>query len=79
MTTKTKAKCSIDRDAFISHAQPMTVALGGTQVGLALPKEFSTGSFGWNHTGKMQLVVNGKAVEVQVGLNLTVIGSKEAS
>jgi hypothetical protein len=41
-------------------------------------KEFSTGSFGWNVNAKTVIEVGGRRLPVQVGLNLTVIGSKEA-
>ena len=43
----------------------------------AAVKEFSTGSLGWNINDKLQLEVDGKPVTVQVGLNLTIIGSKD--
>jgi len=39
---------------------------------------FSTGSFGWYYNGKTTVMVDGKPLSVQVGLNLTVVGSKEA-
>ena len=41
-------------------------------------KAFSTGSFGWYLNGKTVIQVDGKPLNVQVGLNLTVVGSKEA-
>ncbi len=44
---------------------------------LAGVKEFSTGSLGWHHNGKITVEVGGTVVTVQVGLNLTVVGSKE--
>ena len=44
----------------------------------AEPKEFSTGSFGWYLSGKATVMVDGKPVQVQVGANLTIIGSKES-
>jgi hypothetical protein len=40
-------------------------------------KEFSTGSLGWYLNGKTTIEVNGKPVTVQIGMNLTIIGSKE--
>ena len=43
----------------------------------AAVKEFSTGSLGWNINDKLQIEVDGKPVTVQVGLNLTIIGSKD--
>ena len=46
---------------------------------LAEVKEFSTGSFGWYLNGKTVIEIDGKAVSVQIGMNMTVVGSKEAS
>ena len=43
----------------------------------AAAKEFSTGSLGWNISQKMDVLVNGQPQKVQVGLNLTIVGSKE--
>ena len=40
-------------------------------------KEFSTGSFGWNLNTKVIVDVGGQPVNVQVGMNLTVVGSKD--
>jgi serine/threonine protein kinase len=42
----------------------------------ALP-EFSAGSFGWYVNGKATIDIDGVSVPVQVGMNLTVIGSKD--
>jgi hypothetical protein len=44
---------------------------------LADPKEFSTVSLGWNISEKTVLEVNGEPQRVQIGLNLTIAGSKE--
>jgi hypothetical protein len=43
----------------------------------AVVKEFSTGSLGWYLNGKTMVEVDGLPVAVQIGLNLTVVGSKE--
>ena len=40
-------------------------------------KEFSTGSLGWYLNGKTSIDVGGKLVSVQIGMNLTIVGSKE--
>ena len=45
---------------------------------LAEVKSFSTGSFGWYLNGKTVMTVDGKTVSVQIGMNLTIVGSKEA-
>ena len=43
----------------------------------AEPREFSTGSFGWYVNAKAPVTIDGKTVQVQVGMNLTVVGSKD--
>jgi len=69
--------CPIARADFRVHARPIEVVIGG-QPFTAEVKEFSTGSFGWNVNAKTVIEVGGKRLPVQVGLNLTVIGSKES-
>lgn len=72
-----KSLCPVSRDQFVASAEPIHVRLGDMPF-LAVPKTFSTGSLGWNVNAKMPVVIDGKAVMVQVGLNLTIIGSKDA-
>ncbi|MGH9363404.1 MAG: hypothetical protein ACRD2T_15960 [Thermoanaerobaculia bacterium] len=72
------SKCPIDREQFRSGAQPVKVEINGVAY-QAQVKEFSTGSFGWNLNTKVTITVGGMPVNVQVGLNLTVVGSKELS
>jgi hypothetical protein len=72
-----KTTCPIDRVEFKQNAHPVTFEIAGTPV-TADPREFSTGSFGWYFTGKVSIEVNGKKLPVQVGCNLTVVGSKDA-
>ncbi len=43
----------------------------------AQPKEFSTGSLGWNVNEKVNIQMGDRRVTVQVGLNLTIVGSKD--
>lgn len=69
-------KCPVTRSEFREQAQPVTVKINGAAM-TALPKEFSTGSLGWHLNGKAILEVGGKQVSVQIGMNLTIIGSKE--
>jgi hypothetical protein len=71
-----KTQCPISREDFLAKAQPVKVELNGFPM-TAEPREFSTGSFGWNVNGKATITVDGKPVSVQVGMNLTVIGSKD--
>jgi hypothetical protein len=71
-----KTPCPIERQEFKDNAQSVSFEIAGTPVS-ADPREFSTGSFGWYYTGKVNIVVNGKSLPVQVGCNLTVVGSKD--
>jgi hypothetical protein len=67
----------ISLSTFVAKAEPLKVVINGMEM-TAEPKSFSTGSFGWNINGKTTITVDGKSLPVQVGLNLTVVGSKEA-
>lgn len=41
-------------------------------------REFSTGSIGYNANGKAELCIDGQHyVQMQIGANITVVGSKE--
>ena len=72
-----KTTCPITRSEFRQHAQPnMPVVLNGTPLA-ALAKEFQTGSLGWNLNGKTTVTINGKVCTCQIGLNVTIVGSKE--
>jgi len=73
-----KTPCPVDRTEFLSNATAVTFEIAGTPV-TAEPREFSTGSFGWYFTGKVSIEVNGKKLPVQVGCNLTVVGSKDVA
>jgi hypothetical protein len=68
----------VSRGEFLAQAKAVEVVINGQPV-LAQAKEFSTGSFGWHHGDKVMLKVGDRLVKVQVGLTLTVIGSKEAA
>jgi hypothetical protein len=71
-----KTTCPVTRAEFREQAKPVEVTINGVPL-QAEVKEFSTGSFGWYLNGKVPVKVGDKTVHVQVGLNLTVIGSKE--
>jgi len=71
-----KTTCSITRAEFHEHAKPISIKIGEVPL-LAEVKEFSTGSLGWYLNGKTTIEVGGKAVTVQIGMNLTIVGSKE--
>ena len=72
-----KTECPVSREEFLTQAKGLQVTINGQAV-LAQVKEFSTGSFGWHHGDKLTVKVGDKLVKVQVGLTLTVIGSKDA-
>ena len=69
--------CPISRTQFVEKAEPVKIVINGQEM-LAEVKEFSTGSFGWNLNAKTIITVDGKPISVQIGMNLTVVGSKEA-
>jgi hypothetical protein len=74
-----KTTCPISREDFLAKAEPLKIEIGGSSFPLtAEPKHFSTGSFGWYVNSKAQLMVDGKPLSVQVGMNLVVVGSKES-
>ena len=70
--------CSITRSQFHSHAKPQSATVAGVPLALAA-KEFSTHSLGWGANGKVTIDINGVPTYCQVGVNVTVIGSKELS
>ena len=71
-----KTTSPITRQQFRDGAKAVEVTIGGSPM-LADPREFSTGSLGGYLNGKTVVEVNGVKVTVQVGLNLTIVGSKE--
>ena len=71
-----KTTCPISRAEFRSKAKPVTVKIGEVPL-QAEVKEFSTGSLGWYLNGKTTIDVGGTPVSVQIGMNLTIVGSKE--
>jgi hypothetical protein len=72
-----KSPCPISKTQFLEKAESVKLVIGTTEL-VADKREFSTGSFGWYYNGKINVTVDGKPLSVQVGLNLTVVGSKEA-
>jgi hypothetical protein len=70
--------CNISRNEFAQDAKAVVVTIEGVPM-IATPKQFSTGSLGWNINNKAQLKIGDKTVTVQVGLNLTIVGSKDAA
>ena len=71
-----KSTCPVTRAEFQRDAQPVEVTVNGIPM-TAEVKEFSTGSLGWYLNGKTSIKVGDKSVSVQIGMNLTIVGSKE--
>jgi hypothetical protein len=72
-----KTSCPVTATQFLEKAEPLRISINGQEM-LAEVKSFSTGSFGWYLNGKTVISIDGKAVSVQIGMNMTVVGSKEA-
>ena len=71
-----KSSCPVTRAEFMHDAKPVEVTINGIPM-TAEVKEFSTGSLGWYLNGKASVKVGDKSVNVQIGMNLTIVGSKE--
>lgn len=63
------------RGYFRVHARPVPLTLAGAVVE-GVPKEFSSGSLGWNFSGTVTIMVAGVPVQCQAGVNLTIKNSK---
>jgi hypothetical protein len=72
-----KTTCPISRAEFWDQAEDLKVSINGQDGIFAEKKGFSTGSLGWYLNGKTTVEIAGKRVAVQIGLNLTIVGSKE--
>jgi hypothetical protein len=72
-----KTSCPVSLTQFLEKATPLKISINGQDM-LAEVKSFSTGSFGWYLNGKTVIEIDGKAISVQIGMNMTVVGSKEA-
>ena len=71
-----KTTCPVNRSDFRAKAKPVSVTINNVPM-QAMVKEFSTGSLGWYLNGKTTIDVGGTLVAVQIGMNLTIVGSKE--
>ncbi|MBN9523766.1 hypothetical protein J0H58_35530 [bacterium] len=76
MAKAAKTTLALTRDQFRTHAQPVAVVINGKEFKVP-KKEFSTGSLGWYLSDKMDVTIDGVDVKVQIGLNLTIVGSKD--
>ncbi len=75
-TTTKKTACPVTREQFREGAKPIEVVINGVPM-VASPKEFSTDSLGYYLNGKTVIKIGDVACSVQIGCNLTLVGSKE--
>jgi hypothetical protein len=71
-----KTVCPISRPQFTADAKPLEIVINGESMKIPV-KEFSTGSLGWYLNKKMDVKVGNATVSVQIGLNMTIVGSKD--
>jgi hypothetical protein len=72
-----KTVCPITRQEFVDAAVPLKVSINGHTFG-AMPRYGEDGkSSGYYVNGKITLRIGGKDVTCQVGLNVSVVGSKD--
>lgn len=67
--------CPVTIGEFREHAKSLPVKIGEEAFN-AKPKEFSTGSLGWYLNQKVDVIINGKPCPCQIGMSVTIIGSK---
>ena len=61
---------------FKSHAKPLTLTLGGVELGSVTPGISSNGKLQWSFQGKVEMDVGGVKARCQVGCNVTCIHSE---
>lgn len=77
---KKKPFCPFTRDQFMRQAVPQQVRVGESGILYAVPKEFSTGSYGWYINGQVTVPMpDGGSVKCQAQFQLVAVGSKEKS
>jgi hypothetical protein len=73
---KTSLPAGTTRKALVGSGKKVQVTIEGKTQSADI-REFSTGSIGWNVNDKQDVVINGVTYKCQVGLNVTIIGTKE--
>lgn len=66
----------ITRDEFLLEAKDVQLTNGNGVAVTLSPRQFSTGSVGFSHNGKVLIPVGNRKVLCQATVNLTVVGSK---
>ncbi|HWO23483.1 MAG TPA: hypothetical protein VNO30_32300 [Kofleriaceae bacterium] len=72
-----KTSCPVSLTQFLEKAEALKVVINGQEMHAEV-KQFSTGSFGWYMNQKLTVQIDGKPVQVQIGMNMAVVGSKDA-
>ena len=72
-----KTSCPVSLSQFLEKAEALKVVINGQEMHAEV-KQFSTGSFGWYMNQKLTVQIDGKPVQVQIGMNMAVVGSKDA-
>jgi hypothetical protein len=72
---------AMTQEQFMKEAKPLKICFNDGEALMAAPRIFSTGSAGWNLTGKQLLKIGDgdTTLMAQIGLNVTFIGSKQWS
>ena len=73
-----KTSCPVTLAQFNEKAEPLKINVNGSDM-IAEAKNFATGSFGWYMNAKTVVMIEGKAYSVQIGMNMIVVGSKDAA
>lgn len=66
----------MSRQSFLEQAPVMASKIGDMVFDMK-PRTFSSGSCGWFHGGKVAIKVGNQEIWCQLGVNCTVLGSKE--
>jgi hypothetical protein len=70
-----KYESPVTNDEFLAFAEPVVVTVNGQPFQLEA-REFKTGSVGFSLSGKVDLIIGGKVVKFQAGVNIILVGSK---
>ena len=66
----------MDGEYFLQNAGTLNLDVFGSKA-MGRPRAFKTGSYGWYTGGKIPITIGSKKVWAQLGVNLTIPGSKE--
>ncbi len=81
-TASSGPDCPISKAEFRKAAERLHLQIGSWGDGAPKyeldPREFSSGSFGWFASEKLDVPVGSKRIRCQMSLNVTVIGSKNS-